>query len=210
MPILKANTTYMLSKSGDVICTGRQHPYVNWRNGLPRHKPKPKNVNTTDVIIRTYDLKWFVDNTSNDETKELALKCLEVACKHRKHRDYSKVSIQAFNTQYQHVKKDLELFNALESLTNEEFCRVRTSNVKFYGGGDNGEIYFRISSTNFNWFDTIWKVVLDNKNFIKYVTIVRDETVGTNSEEYYVLDGKQTFQMPVDEFLTLSGNPIIK
>ena len=192
----------MLSINGELISTGSQHPYVNWQNGFPKEpmykvSTKIKKSTTKRVLARLKDLEWFANNSLSLEIKELALECIEVL----KDSDPSK---------YVRVYKNLEKFYQLESLTNEEFCRVRTSNAKFCRGGDNGETYFRISSTNFNWFDIIWRVVLDNKDFIKYITIVRDETVGTAVEKYYILDGKQTFQMPVDEFLTLPGNPIIK
>lgn len=43
-----------------------------------------------------------------------------------------------------------QIINALWALTNQEFCRVRTSNYRYKTGGNNGEIYFRISSIDFN------------------------------------------------------------
>ena len=47
--------------------------------------------------------------------------------------------------------KGNELYSILEQVSNDvnqEFCRVRTSNLKI--GGDSNEIYFRISSNGFN------------------------------------------------------------
>lgn len=106
---------------------------------------------------------------------------------------------------------DEKEFNELNDLTNQEFCRVRTSNYKMKFGGDNGEIYFRISSKNFNWFDLIWKVVADNKNSIKNVTVMRDtQSLGGKDFDYYEIKGVKLTHIDVDTFLTLSGNPVIE
>lgn len=67
-------------------------------------------------------LEWFYDNTLNEEVRELI----------------------------SNLKYTQEEIDRLWYLTNQEFCRVRTSNYRYKTGGDNGEIYFRISSENFN------------------------------------------------------------
>ena len=101
--------------------------------------------------------------------------------------------------------------NKLNDLMNQEFCRVRTSNHKYKYGGDNGEIYFRISSTGFNWFDLIWKVVNEFSNQIKKVSVLKDtQTFGTHGFTYYKLKGKDINHMDVEEFITAPGNPIIE
>ena len=49
-------------------------------------------------------------------------------------------------------KFDIEAaFEKLSMDLNQEFCRARTSNLRW--AGDSNEIYFRISSLEFNWFD---------------------------------------------------------
>jgi len=130
-------------------------------------------------------LQWFYENTLQEEVKEL---------------------IDAFKA----GTVDEDAFTQLANATNQEFCRVRTSNYKYKYGGDNGEIYFRLSSTGFNWFDLIWKVVNDFKNQIRFVTIMHD--FATCGKQFnYVTDGKNVFnKMPVDEFLTLNGNPVVE
>ena len=95
--------------------------------------------------------------------------------------------------------------NLLNDLTNQEFCRVRTSNYKVKYGGDNGQIYFRISSVGFNWFDLIWNVVNKFSKDIKEVTVIKDkQTFGGKEFDYYYN------HLPTDEFLTLKGNSIIE
>ena len=124
-------------------------------------------------------LDWFYKNTLNEETKEL---------------------IEEFKKE-----PDEDLMNLLNDLTNQEFCRVRTSNYKVKYGGDNGQIYFRISSTGFNWFDLIWNVVSKFAKDIKEVTVMKDkQTFGGKEFDYYY------DHLPTEEFLTLKGNPIVE
>ena len=178
--IISPMTPYMLRNDGVLLECGSLHPYVNissnqsFEDSYEIAKENPRNI------------KWFINNTNQDEVKKLGEKLL---------------------------KDDLteEEFNRLNDLTNQEFCRVRTSNFKVRFGGDNGEIYFRISSKDFNWFDLIWKVVMDNKNVIKNVTVVKDtQSLGGKEFNYYLVDGKKLDHLDVEEFLTLKGNPIIE
>ena len=124
-------------------------------------------------------LDWFYKNSLNDETKEL---------------------INEFKEE-----PSEELMNLLNDLTNQEFCRVRTSNYKVKYGGDNGQIYFRISSTGFNWFDLIWNVVNKFSNVIEEVTVMKDkQTFGGKEFDYYY------DHIPTKDFLLLSGNPLVE
>lgn len=124
-------------------------------------------------------LDWFYKNSLNDETKEL---------------------INEFKEE-----PSEELMNLLNDLTNQEFCRVRTSNYKVKYGGDNGQIYFRISSTGFNWFDLIWNVVNNFSNVIKEVTVMKDkQTFGGKEFDYYY------DHIPTKDFLLLKGNPLVE
>ena len=106
-------------------------------------------------------------------------------------------------------KTNKELMDAVEYDLNQEFCRTRLGGR--YNSDDvaAGEIVFRISSTNFNWFNVIWDFVYKNKRLIKLVTIVKDyESTGVDTP---YRDGREIFfRMPVEDFITLSGNPIIE
>lgn len=145
---------------------------------------KMSNTASYETNLKTLNshpdfLDWFYDNTLNEETKEL---------------------IKEFKKE-----PDEELMNLLNDLTNQEFCRVRTSNYKVKYGGDNGQIYFRISSTGFNWFDLIWNIVSKFSKDIKEVTVMKDkQTFGGKEFDYYYN------HLPTDQFLTLKGNPIVE
>ena len=106
-------------------------------------------------------------------------------------------------------KTNKELMDAVEYDLNQEFCRTRLGGR--YNSDDvaAGEIVFRISSTNFNWFNVIWDFVYKNKRIIKSVTIVKDyESTGVDTP---YRDGREIFfRMPVEDFITLSGTPIIE
>lgn len=101
------------------------------------------------------------------------------------------------------------LVQNVEDDLNQEFCRARLGGR--YNSDDvvGGEIVFRISSDGFNWFNRLWEFVYNNKSKIKYVTIVRD--LESTGEETPYKEGRDTFfRMPVDQFITLSGNPVIQ
>ena len=197
----------MLTKDGALLNCGDYHPYANLLNGQPI-KGSNKRV-TSSVLIRKKDLLWFMSNSAHKETRDLAEKCFEIV-KDKQDRRGRHRSSKSNDAVILKKEREIEPFLLLEELTNEEFCKVRTSNAKFPRGGENGEVYFRITSTDFNWFDVIWNVVANDEHFCKSITIVRDISIGAHQEEYYTLNGKKTFQMPREEFLTLPGNPVVK
>lgn len=73
------------------------------------------------------------------------------------------------------------------------------------GSGD-GSIYFRVSSNGFNWFDLIWQVAYDNRRSFKTLTIVNDE----NTDDVYRINGEKMWQYPIQDFITMSGTPVIE
>lgn len=99
----------------------------------------------------------------------------------------------------------------LNDAVNDYYLRIRLGGI-YNSDGQSGDAYFRISSEGFNWFNLIWKLVYDNRDYIKFVTVVRDNQSGKSSgyDDYYTIGGKEVYQMPVDEFLTLKGNPILE
>ena len=181
---LEKTTPYMLRNDGALLMCGEIHPYIKMQYN------QPFNVTLETLRMNSNFLDWFYTNSLNDEIKELSLKVKDEL-------DSNSDTLEA----------DIILLN---DLTNQEFCRVRTSNFKYKYGGDNGEIYFRISSEGFNWFDLIWNTVNRFKSQIKFVTIMKDYAA-TGERFSYIHDDEHTFnKMPIDEFLTLSGNPVVE
>ena len=92
---------------------------------------------------------------------------------------------------------------------NNEFCRVRAGGL-VDSSSNLGDIYFRISSTGFNWFDVIWAFVYENQHRIDTVTIVKDNNNFDNSYDVYRHNGVAIDKMPVDDFINLSGHPVFE
>ena len=127
-------------------------------------------------------LEWFYNNSLNNETKKL---------------------IKNFD-------RTEETINRLWYLTNQEFCRVRTSNYKYKIGGDNGEIYFRISSDNFNWFNLIWNTCVKYIHSIEYVTIMKDPQTFGKQFDYIEIGGEEMNKYPLKDFIELEGEPLVE
>lgn len=108
----------------------------------------------------------------------------------------------------QTIDNPTNLNNEVNKLLNNEFLRFR------YGGRldtekGSKEAVFRISSSGFNWFNIIWEFVYNHKNEIDSVTICKD-LESTGKEDFYKHNGKEFNKMPVDEFITLNGRPIVE
>lgn len=127
-------------------------------------------------------LKWFYENTLNGEVKNII----------------------------SNLKFTQEEIDRLWYLTNQEFCRARTSNYRYKTGGDNGEIYFRISSENFNWFDLIWNVCVKYSPSIDYITIMKDPQVFGKQFDYIKIKGEPMNKYPLKNFIELEGEPLVE
>ena len=201
-------TPYMLRNDGQVFECKGWHPYIS--------NVYDNREDNLDSLIneRLWELEWYYNNTLSENTKNLIRILINSCCNkqlnltdEQKLKDMFNVSDDTYI-----CRDDNELYSILENLnneTNQEFCKVRTSDIKF--GGNSNDIYFRISSIGFNWFDLIWKFVMKNSNDISSVTISRDTRVRDFSQgECYKIKGKEINHMPTEEFLTLSGNPVLE
>ena len=100
------------------------------------------------------------------------------------------------------------LYEYLNDETNQEFLRVRTSSMKF--GGRSGDIYFRISSTDFNWFDLIWTLVYENRDWIESVTVSTDTQARGGVVKFYQHNNIVVNRLSTNDFITLSGRPVFE
>lgn len=100
-----------------------------------------------------------------------------------------------------------QLFNQINDILNNEFCKVRTTNIKYKYGADNGEIYFRLCSQNPDWFNVIWNTVSNFIKDIKYVTVVWDYQTFGRQFDYCQCKGITINKLPVFDFLSIEGNP---
>lgn len=208
---LEKATPYMLRNDGSIIKCGRMHPYIM------------KDAETVDEIIRDgIDLDalyWFYKNTGKERTRK-NIRAVANYFIDRFGID-PKFSISIYDnedTDYDFGIDDTTYMPGLGEInsfveitnndTNQEFCRVRTSDKLW--GGSSKDIYFRISSVGFNWFPTIWEFVYKNKNQIDTITVCKDSSVFGGSFEPYKIGSDELYLIPVDDFIMSSGNPIIE
>ena len=195
---LEKTTPYMLRNDGAMLACGNIHPYIKMYYG------EDFTENMEALLRHPEFIKWFYQNTLLEETRQLIGEFLYAL-------DQSALIAELKIEKGEWEDRKIEtIFRELNDATNQEFCRARTSNFKYKYGGDNGAIYFRISSKGFNWFDLIWMAVNQYRDQIKTVTIMKD--FATTGEQFaYIKDGKNVFdRMPIEEFLTLGGNPVIE
>ena len=111
-----------------------------------------------------------------------------------------------------------EDYDLLNAETNQEFLRARLGG-QYVRDSLNDTLYFRVSSVEFNWFNIIYKIAADNRFQSSKVTICIDNQSGkeppSNStykdlDWYYVLSGEIIKEYPIDDFLTLKGNPVVE
>lgn len=204
--MLKKATPYMVNKNGEIIDVSPIHPYIKYHIEDNNEKSIIKLINE-----KIRDLKWFYNNTKHISLKE-DIDLLLVSLLDNKNissniiKDNFKLNnnLIPLKTNY-----DIEqLFELINNQCNQEFLRMRTSNLKF--GGNSNDTYFRISSINFNWFTIIWNIVYNNKDFISSITITNDTQSTGGSLKYYNHNGILIKDLPTNEFLTLPGNPIIE
>lgn len=173
---LDITTPYMLRNDGELLKCGDYHPYIK------SYRKEPLEETIKYLKNHSSFLKWFYENTLNDEVKNII----------------------------SNLKFTQEEIDRLWYLTNQEFCRVRTSNYRYKIGGDNGEIYFRISSENFNWFDLIWNTCIKYSPSIDYITIMRDPQVFGKQFDYIKIKGEPMNKYPLKNFIELEGEPLVE
>lgn len=229
---------YMVRNDGKLFECGIAHPYILYRQDFIENPSLGSAIQDTIEYV-PYSFKWFYDHTRYNEIKEKIIKCIQMladtyvtaeadgfdAAKYTGFwfddfepilRDFhivpkkieNKTSYlinyeEDFNTVYAYLQD-------LNNLTNQEFLRMRTGD-RFRGNDYTGSVYFRVSSTDFNWYDIIWKIVMDNPN-IKNITIEYDVQSGKAMKPYFyeLNDGTPITNMDREEFLTARGTPLIE
>lgn len=187
-----------------------KHPYLI---GLGEIESKKDLYQFALESLHQGALQWFYTHTKNESTKKLILELMNFFVTN----DETKKVFVKFKNDFPITGEEkkisladaVSVYKELEAELNQEFCRVRTSDM--YYGGNGKDIYFRISSAGFNWFNLIWTTVYENRNFISSVTVVTDpDSHKTESEEFYSHNGEVLDHIPTEEFITLSGRPVIE
>ena len=225
---LKNNTPYMIRNDGEVFECGDIHPYIlhNVRNRLSEN---------LRILFISYPewCNWFYTHTQYQETKDKIIESLQylanfLVSEDPDHLKYKATGLERityiedvlnqfgikpilFNQSIDEalVNSLNRKFESLNNMINQEFLRCRTGGE--YNREGTSDIYFRVSSAHFNWFDIIWQLVFENKDIVGFVTIETDKQSGKNIPlKYYVLGGMAVQHMGVDTFITLKGNPVVE
>ncbi len=222
---LKERTPYMVRNDGEIFECGSIHPYILKDINVPF------NVNMDYIAMFPEQISWFIEHSKqnlgpllNDCFQCLADCVMSLDNSTAKkmlgmgHEDLENtlnvvglnIKANLTNDVDNNCVKSCEVaWKELNSRLNQEFLRARMSNKYWQGLGR--DIYFRISSFDFNWFDIIWNVVHDNQNQLSSITISADPQAGkTTGYEVYIIDGKPIDHINIDEFLELPGNPVVE
>lgn len=209
---------------------GKSIAWMLRRDGKAIQVPVHAYGDEEDPEYMLMSSEWLYNNTKNKKTKQdilnlIALYAVNNGCVDvstfkeylEEDGDYLEINLNFIDSISNKLEEAIEYYmdsasndNVNESNLNkivmddlnQEFCRVRAGGL-YDSDGSLGDIYFRTSSTRFNWFDVIWQFVYDRRKNISTVTIVRDKESTGEDNVYYN-------KMPVDEFITLSGHLILK
>lgn len=205
--MLDIASAYMLRNDGKLIRCDVMHPYIKY---IVQNSNK---IEIEDLFNKRIDhLIWFYDNCKSAETKKyISIFTYSVLAQPYYNINNCDIENKILNTNLEELTKnktDIEsLFLTLNDQLNQEFLRIRTSSKLF--GGTSHAIYFRISSTYFNWFNLIWKLVYENKDWISDVTISLDPQ-SRESKAILNHNGLQINKIPVLDFINLNGNPVFE
>lgn len=214
---LKIGPAYMMRNDGEIFDAGKIHPYINY------------DVTTRDnyAIIEddrfSFWWQWFYEHTNSFKTEEKIIKCVKILHSLEYNYDegielpdnylhvYTYFSSKGWGESLKGVTFDdfRKEANELNKLINQEFLRFRVGGYVTPEKRSEDEIYFRISSEGFNWFDLIWTLLYNNQSIINKMTVTKDEQ-STKSAETIKIKGDRLFHYPVKDFLELPGTPIIE
>ena len=177
----------MLRNDGKLIEV-QSHPYfideyyTNWEN-LSLHDKYIYILNWIDNDEYFPDLGWLYNNTQDEQTK-YAVK-------------YIIKNVQ----NEEEISNIVNFFVLCNTQLNQEFLRIRLGG-EYSSVGEEGHLYCRVSSYNFDWLPLIKDLLYKNRD-IRYITIETD-IQSTKGKKYfmYTTDRNEKIKaMDVDVFL---------
>lgn len=216
---LRIGPAYMLRRDGEVFDAGKYHPYINY------------DVTSSDgdwLILEESGRfsswwQWFYEHTNNEEVKRKIITCIKMLRSMEYNSDLEFELPGAYQQVYEYFmskgwgdslkgvtfedfKKEA---NEVNGLINQEFLRFRLGGYMKPTAGSEDEIYFRVSSEGFNWFNLIWSLLYNNKDLISSVTVTKDDQALGNNDTIKI-KGDMLYHYPIKDFLELPGRPIIE
>ena len=230
---IQSGKPYMVRNDGEIFECGEIHPYILYRQNFIGPTSLGSAIQETIEAV-PFSFRWFFDHTKQKEVKEKTISSIQAladayvtAVKEGQNvtkrvgfhfedfepilRDFhiipKIINNDNFDMNFEIANKRLQELN---NLTNQEFLRMRTGD-KFFGNYQPGDVYFRVSSTDFNWYNIIWGIIMKNPK-LERVTIEYDVQSGKIDKPYFyeLNDGTLIDRMNREEFLTAKGTPLIE
>ena len=231
--IIQSGTPYMIRNDGEIFECGKIHPYILYRQKFIGPTNLGRAIQETIEAV-PFSFRWFFDHTRQKEVKDktiISIQALADAYVTAEKDGFDAARYAGFHFEdFEPILRDFHIvpkvidndnyemnfeiankrLQELNNLTNQEFLRMRTGD-KFFGNYYPGDVYFRVSSADFNWYNIIWDIIMRNPKLEK-ITIEYDVQSGKMDIPYfYQLDnGELINRMDRETFLTAKGNPIIE
>lgn len=215
---LRDNTPYMMRHNGEVLEIHYvepgpvDHPYV-----VDRVRRKESDFLKDSLYDRRKCWKWFYDNTESEKLRkdiQIFYQCLinsdfENLSKNNQLKElitaYFDLPFTLTAPTVTFTMKDaLTRLAIIEESTNQEFLRFRIQ--KGFSGYD---IFCRISSKDFNWYNNLCKFIFDHYSQLNTITVTNDMFTGVENETK-TYKGQSIVCLPVREFVSFSGNPVLE
>lgn len=216
---LKNNVPYMMRNDGEVfeviysISGPIDHPYV-----VDRVRRGESDFIIDSLYDREKCFKWFFDHTNSRALRKYIqnyyLALIEVNFEdiinknpilQQLTKDFNLTSnIDPIPT----IDLDLEgaklALTIIEDSTNQEFLKFR-----FQSEFNGLNMFCRISSKDFNWYDNLCNFLFNHSRQISTITITTDSLAGMeNRIKSY--KGQDFIMMSINDFLTLNGRPLVE
>lgn len=192
---LQPGNPYMLRNDGELLTCDDVHPYIRYNHVSPDEALE-------GIISNPRSLKWFYDNTADPELKNN----IEIVVNSTPQLDNSDYDITDKTYKTHNRDEMVEFLEEVSVMSNQEFLRLRMSDLLY--GGITKDLYARISSLHFDWYPLLWNIVQENN--VSDITVIKDSNTFGGRFEPYKVKGQSIYRMPKDEFLTLSGNPVLE
>lgn len=205
---LEIATPYMLRNDGKLFTCGEFHPYFKYLI-FETDESQIKDLFEEEF----HQIKWFYDYTNSNKVKSMICEFLKGIILNRPYYEIpTKISNIIFSTfpidgDISNISIDdtNKIFNLINTETNNEFCRMRMSALRF--GGNSKSVYFRISDNDTShtdkWIKLIKQTVQQHQNDISDVTVVNDPQSLGGQLLFYNLNGILLQNVDTKTFINL-------
>lgn len=214
----KSGTPYMMRNDGEVFEVSYSergpvdHPYI-----VDRARRQERDFIPDSLTEMRKCFKWFFDHTGSRALKKyiqnyyLALiesnfngVATNQPLRQTTESEFDLTHTQSIPTIEMSLEGAQLALPIIEESANQEFLRFR-----FQAESQGLNMYCRVSSVDFNWYDNLCIFLFGCYRQLSTITITTDALAGMeNKIKRY--KGQPFIQMPINEFLTLSGHPMVE